>query len=299
MSLLSELFQRASWGGIAFPFVESTQKGARAVTENEAWLRDGAELVQGGRKAYRGKFSAAFFPTIEGYTDLFPGTFENLLARFDSEAEDTLSHPLLGSFRAIVTDWEPKFSAKTLNGAYIDFEWIEQRASSVGVIALMSDRGTSDPRTQLAAHAAAADTQLAAVGAAPKTSLTSVTSTVLVKVAKPLPYTEITRALGSVEAAVEAARLSLAAVAATGANALALWSARATLARMRVASARLRAGLLPDPSRQTVYLTTRSMTFAELSRAVYGTPFRAADLRAANAIAADVVRAGRAITVLP
>ncbi len=69
--------------------------------------------------------------------------------------------------------------------------------------------------------------------------------------------------------------------------------------RLRTAVGRLRASLLPDPARARVFTTTRPMTVAELSLAVYGTPFRGSDLRTANALAADLVRAGRTLTVLP
>ena len=41
------------------------------------------------------------------------------------------------------------------------------------------------------------------------------------------------------------------------------------------------------------------MTFVEVSIAVYGTPFRAADLRAANATARDEIPPGRVLKVLP
>ena len=80
MSLFSESLQRFRWGDVEFPAVETSQKGGRAVSEHEQWRRDGAELVDGGRKAYRGKVTAAFLTTIDGYgEDLFPRRLEDLV----------------------------------------------------------------------------------------------------------------------------------------------------------------------------------------------------------------------------
>lgn len=299
MTRNADIYQRAAWEDLTFPLSECTQTGGRAVTENEAWRRDGAELVNGGRKAFRGKMTAAFLDTIEGYGDLWPSKFEALLTRFYADAEGRLSHPLLGTFTAVVTSWEPKLSSKVQNGAFVEFEWVEQRASSVGVIALMEDRGTGDPTTELAAQAATADVALAAAGAPPSTPIAAVAATVITKTSTSLPYTKIGQALAPIDAAVELSRGALSALLVTGSNAIAVWQARAALARVLTASGRLRASLLPGPSKATVYQLTRAMTFAEISQAVYGTPFRAGYLRSANAVAADVVRAGRSLTVLP
>ena len=299
MSLI-EILQRCRYGDLEFPVTELAQVGGRQVGEHEAWRRDGAELVDGGRKAYRGKVTAAFFDNIEGYgDDLFPRRLEFLVRAFETVPEDRFAHPLLGTFRAMITTWEPKLSAKWQNGAFLDFEWIEQRASVVGVVALDLERGDGNPRAALATQAAAADAALALAGVTPAAPLATVASSALTKVAAPQPYTEVTRALATVEAASVASREALRAVAVTGTNALALYQARAAVARVLVANGRLRAALLPDPSRATAYTTPRAMTFAEVSLAVYGTPFRASDLRKANATARDLLPPGRTLQVLP
>lgn len=300
MSLFTQLFQRAAFAGLAFPFTEIAQTGANAVVENEQFLRNGAEVVFAGRKAYRGKFVAALFDNIEGYgNNLFPGTLVGLVRAFERQPEDFLAHPLLGTFRAVITSWEPKLSKEAQNGCFLEFEWIEQRAGVVGVVALDLDRGNGDPRAELAAQAATADAALSLAGVTPSKSLSTVAATALTKTATPQPYTETARAVASIEVAVDGARALLSAIAVTPSTALVLYMARAAVARVLVAAGRLRATLLPDPSKTTFVTTTRSQTFAELSFAVYGTPFRAADLRIANAIARDIVPAGRVIRVLP
>jgi prophage DNA circulation protein len=300
MSLFAEIFQRASFAEVVFPVTEMSQVGARQAAEHEVWRRDGAELVDGGRKAYRGKLTGAFFTTIEGYgNDLFPRRLEDLVRVCETQAEAVLAHPLLGTFRAMVTEWEPRLSSRWQNGAYLDLTWIEQRASVVGVVAVDLDRGNADPRAELAAQAATADTALAAAGVSPPAPLAAVAASSLAKVESPKSYGEVGKALTDVESASIEARNALRAVTVTASNALALYLARASVARVRTATRRLHAALLPDPSRTRLYTTPRAMTFAELSLAVYGTPMRAGDLRAANGIARDVIPPGRTLRVLP
>ena len=295
-----DLFQRFAFDELRFPVTESTQQGARAVAEHEAWRRDGAELVDGGRKAFRGKVTAAFFDSFVGYPGLYPDTFQSLLVRFWSVGSGRLSHPIHGTFDVMVPSWEPKLTAAATNGALIEFEWIEQRASSVGVIDLSFDRGAGDPRAEVLATAGTADQALVAVGVARPVPLVVTASTALKATARPLVAPEVGRALAPLDGELVRARQAVdGVVVVSDAMALPVWKARSSLVRLRAAAGRLRASLLPDPARAKVFTTTRPMTLAELSFAVYGTPFRAGDLRAANAIAADVVRAGRTLTVLP
>jgi len=298
-TLFGRIFQRARWDRVEFPAVELTQQGARAVTEHEVWRRDGAELVNGGRKAYRGKITAAFFNNIPGYGELFPGMFELLVRSFEDEAEVEFAHPVLGTFRAMALSWEPRVTKDTRNGAFVDFEWVEQKASSVGVVALDLDRGDGDPRTNLSAAAGDADSSLAEAGAPAPTQLVVVADDVLKKTAQPLPYADLANVLDTLDTATRVARGGLLAAPMPPSLVLARHRARAALARLQGASRRLRAALLPDPSRTRLYATSRPMTLAELSLSVYGNPFRAADLRSANALAADVVPAGRVVRALP
>lgn len=295
----ADIFQRFAFDELRFPATETTQTGARAVAEHEAWRRDGAELVDGGRKAFRGKITGAFFDTFDAYPDLYPGTFQSLLVKFWRDGAGRLSHPILGTFDVMVPSWEPKITAAATNGAMIEFDWIEQRASSVGVIDLSFDRGEGDPRTEVLATATVADTSLAAVGASRPVPLATTTAAALTATSKPLGAPEVGRALAPLDGELASARVSVDGLAPSDALALPLWRARSSLVRLRAAAGRLRASLLPDPARARIFTTTRPMTLAELSYAVYGTPFRAADLRAANAIAADLVRVGRTLTVLP
>ena len=130
-------------------------------------------------------------------------------------------------------------------------------------------------------------------------TLAAVSFAALSRVRGVVSYADVGRALDPVTLAVTAAQVALARVPTTSATVLAAWQARAALARTTAAVMRVRASLLPDPSTSRLVATTRAMTLAELSTLVYGTPYRAGDLRASNALAGDVVRAGRAILVLP
>lgn len=299
-TLFGQVLQRALWRGIELPVTDLVQQGARAVSEHEAWRRDGAELVDGGRKAYRGKVTAAFFNNIPGYGDnLFPGRMDELIRAFETDAEVSFAHPLLGNLRAMATSWEPRLSTQAKNGAYVDFEWTEQSASRVGIVTIDVERGEGDARTGLASAATEADTALAAAGAPADPPLATTTAAVLTKVSKPLAYPELGRTLDTIDTVRAVALVQLLALPVSPATVLVRHRARAALQRLRVATWRLRAALLPDPARTRLYLTSRPMTLAELSLAVYGTPFRARDLRQANALARDLLPAGRVVRALP
>lgn len=298
--LLRTTLQRAAVDDLEFPCTVAEQHGARTVVEHEAWRRDGAELVDGGRKAYRGKMTAVLVASIAGYGELYPRRYEDLVRAFETRPEVTLRHPLLGTFRAKVPSWTPRIEQRVRNGGFIDFEWIEQRASVVGVVAVDPDRGDGDPETETLAAADAADAALATAGASTTPTVSStVTPAVAKATTKDVTYPELTRSLAEIDGAADRADAAIAARIFSASTAVALHAAKAAVMSLRAASSRLRAALLPDPARTRVYVTPRRMSLAEVSLAVYGAPTRAADLRAANGIATTAVRAGRVLRVLP
>ena len=298
--LLRATLQRAAVDDLEFPCTLIEQHGARAVAENEQWRRDGAELVDGGRRAYRGRMTAVLLSSIDGYGELFPRRYEDLVRVFETRAEVTLRHPLLGTFRVKVPTWTPRIEGRVRNGGHIDFEWIEQRAGVVGVVALDPERGDGDPEAETLAAADATDTALAAAGAPMTPTVVSTVKPAVAKaVAKDATYPELVRSLADIDDAAADADLALAARAFTASTAVAIHAARRAVTDLRAAAARLGAALLPDPSRTRTFVAPRRMTLAEVSLAVYGSPARAADLRIANGIATTTVRAGRALRVLP
>lgn len=298
--LLRTTLQRAAVDDFEFPCLVSEQHGGRTVTEHEAWRRDGAELGDGGRKAYRGRMTAVLLDTIEGYGELYPRRLEDLVRAFETRREVTLRHPLLGTFLVKVPAWSPRTEQRVRNGAYLNFEWIEQRASSVGVVAVDPDRGAGDPESDTLAAAEAVDTALAGLGAEdPPAVAATVAPAVTKAVAKDVTYPELVRALADVDDVADLADAEVAARDFAAATAVAIHLARRAVSDLRTAASRLRAALLPDPARTRSFVAPRAMTLAEVSRVVYGTPDRAADLRAANGVAGTFVRAGRPLRVLP
>lgn len=298
--LLRETLQRARIESWEFPVTTMDQDGARAVSEHGAWLRDGDELVNGGRKAYRGMLTAALVNTIPGYGELYPARYRDLLRAFETRGEMELAHPLLGTFRVMVPTWKPRPGAKVRNGIFLDFTWIEQRASVVGVVTTSTDRGAGDPEAEVPAAAAVADESLSAAGVTQETSLVAVVTPALdTATAEGVSFADLSRALGSITTATATASRALAARPYTASTATGIHAARRALAELNASVSRLRAALLPDPSRTRVYVVQRRMSLAEVSLAVYGTPSRAADLRIANGLAGAFVAPGRRLQVLP
>lgn len=298
--LLRGTLQRARIESYEFPVTTVDQDGGRAVSEHEAWRRDGAELVDGGRKAYRGSLTAVLVNTIPGYGELYPRRLEDLVRAFETRGEMELAHPLLGTFRVMVPTWKPRLEAKVRNGAFLDFTWTEQRASAVGVVTTSTDRGTGDPEAEVPTAAAAADEALSAAGVAQETSLVAVVTPALdTATAEGVPFADLSRALGSITTATTLASSTLAARPYTASTATTIHAARRALAELDASVSRLRAALLPDPARTRVYVAPRRMSLAEVSQAVYGTPSRAADLRVANGLAGAFVSPGRSLQVLP
>lgn len=298
--LLKTTLQRARIDDWEFPVTVVDQDGARAVSEHEAWRRDGAELVDGGRKAYRGSLTAVLVNSIPGYGELYPRRLEDLVRAFETRGEMELAHPLLGTFRVMVPTWKPRVDSKVRNGAFLDFTWTEQRASVVGVVTTSTDRGIGDPEAEVPAAAAAADEALASAGASPESPLGDVAVTALTTAtAEGVSFADLSRALGSITTATATAARALSARSYTASTATTIHNARRALAALDASVSRLRAALLPDPSRTRAFVVPRRMSLAEVSQAVYGTPSRAADLRVANGLAGAFVAPGRRLQVLP
>lgn len=298
--LLRESLQRAALDGFEFPILSTEQNGARAVVEHEAWRRDGAELVEGGRKAYRGSLTAALVNTIPGYGELYPRRLEDLVRAMETRGEMELAHPLLGTLRVMVPSWKPRIESKVRNGAFLDFEWIEQRASVVGVVATQADRGTGDPELEVASEAETVDADLVAAGVTTEVTMVAVVTPALATVTvEGVSFAALSRSLSTITRATAAAAELLSARPFDAATATRIHAARASLARLDAATARLRAALLPDPARTRRYVVPRRMHLTEVSQEVYGTPARAADLRVANGLAGAFVSPGRTLQVLP
>ena len=295
---LLENFQLAAFDGIEFPATESTQEGGRRVTVHEAWRRAGSENVDGGRKSYTGSLTAMMLNGFTGWPELFPDRAAGLILRFETGADGELRHPSLGNFTATVTDWTIRTDARIRNGIAIEFRWIEQRASTVGLVGANPGTPAVDARADMIFTADEADKALALAGASGTTPIAAPAREATGALASAPSYGDIGARLGAVSAAVGVNASALARVTPTAANAVTLHMARASLVAVTVSVERMRAMLLSDPVRETFVTVDRVMTVAELSLAHYGTPSRARDIRAANALATDDIMPGTRVRLL-
>lgn len=291
--------QIAAFDDIEFPATESEQSGGRRVTVHEAWRRAGSENVDGGRKSYQGSLTAMMLNGFTGWGDLFPEKAAALILRFETGADGELRHPLLGNFTATITDWKPRLDPRIRNGIALDFSWIEQRASTVGLVG--ADPGTprSDARADMVFRADEADAAVAKTGATGTAPIAAPAREAVTALAGNPSYGDIGARLGAVSTATDTNIAAVARVPQTSTNGVTLHLARASLLGVRVAVDRMRATLLPDPLREQFVVVDREMTFAELSQERYGSPGRARDIRAANAIATDLILPGTRVRILP
>lgn len=293
--LLSRSLQRCSVGTIAFPVIATQQGGARGVVEHEQWARDGAELTDTGRKAYRGKLTGIFVAGLDGWTDsLYPDDFTALVALFAAGGDFRLAHPLLGTFTAKVTTWEPRIEAGTRNGGWIDFDWVEQRASVAGVVALLSP--PVDVASALNDAAAAADTALA--GAGILSTLARAAGAVQLAMGRALaPVGEVQGAVSQMRRQLTDATRLLSARPLTATTRSLVHAGRAAVAQCKGSLARVEAQLSDPAGLGKTITVERPMTVAELSLAYYGTTRRAGQLRAVNGLASDAIAAGTTLVI--
>lgn len=292
--LLTRTLQAAGVDGIRFPVTEMEVDGENAFTEFEQFGRDGAELVDAGRKAERGTFTAVMLNGLAGWPDLYPGRFHELYRRLRRGGDLSLAHPLLGTFTVKVKTRKPRIVSDVRSGGYIDFAWVEQRASSVGVVAL--DLPPTDVVADMVFTAEEADAALGAAGV--PSSLGALATTARTGLDADLaPVGEIQGALGSLDRGIATALRQLSLVALTSTTRSLVHAARAAACRARGSLARVKTQVSDPLGLGRRVTTERVMTCAELSARVYGTPFKASILRAVNGFASDTVPAGTTVTI--
>lgn len=294
--LLSQSLQRCTVEMIAFPVTVVEQSGARGVVEHEQWRRDGAELTDTGRKAYRGKLTGVFVQGLSGWPDsLYPDAFGSLIAIFENRRDDLrLAHPLLGTFAIKVPGWTPRLESGVRNGAYLDFDWIEQRASSVGVVAPILPG--ADVAEDLDAAAGKADAALASVGIL--TTLARGASAVRTAIGRErAPVGEVQGAIGAMRRQVTDATRLLSLQPLTATTRQLVHAGRASVAQCKGALARVEDQATAPLGFSRTITAPRAMTVAEFAAWVYRDAARASQLRAANGLASDTIAAGQTLVV--
>ena len=295
--VLARSLQRCQLESIAFPVESIEQQEGRAVVEHERWKGDGAELTDTGRRASRGKVTAIFLRGLPGWSDdLYPDTFTELrqLLATRGDRDLRLAHPLLGTFLVRVPSWEPRVEATTRNGARISFDWLEQRASIVGVSAALVP--PLDIADALDNAAAAADASLARLGIL--TTLARAAQTVRRAIGRALsPVGEVQGAIAAMRAQLKSATRLVSLQPLTAISRSLVHAGRAAVAQCQGAVARVEAQVNSPVGLPRTYTAPRTMTVAEVSAAVYGTPRRASDVRTVNGLASDTVPAGTELRI--
>ena len=294
--LLAQSLQRCMVESLTFPVTVSEQQGARGVVEHEQWRRDGAELGDTGRKAYRGKLTAVFVQGLSGWPDaLWPDTFSALVGVFENRGDDLrLAHPLLGTFLVRVPSWTPRIDPGVRNGAFLDFDWIEQRASSVGVVAPILP--SADVADVLNEAANAADTALSLLGIF--TTLARGAAAVRRAIGTALaPVGQIQGAISAMRRQIDDATRLLSVQALTSTTRSLVHGGRAAVAQCKGALARVTEQVSDPVGLGRTVTLPRTMTAAEVASWVYRDPTKAGRIRSVNGLASDTIPAGTRLTI--
>jgi prophage DNA circulation protein len=129
----AETFQKASFGGIAFPVLRVSVKGGIRHYEHEFPHSPGAEVEKMGRRLYSISMTAFFHDVpdsrlAEEYPDLYPDRLNSLRAMFEQEKTAPLVIPNLGTIQAVALEWNNTFDfGGALSGEAAEFSFIEDQ----------------------------------------------------------------------------------------------------------------------------------------------------------------------------
>ncbi len=289
----------ATYESLRFPIVgDADVEGGHDAIAHEAWRRRGADHEWTGQRPNKGTITAAFLTTIQGYGLLYPDGFRAFIAKLGAVPIGRFTHPVYGTFPALMRVWKVKAQADKRAGVHVELEWVEDRgqasAQPLDPTAGLSD---GDATAQAVTQAQAADAALTAVGGTfvPVTPVYTTQITLLRTGA--LGYLATATAFRALRTATETA-LGLRQLATfTARTASAVHAAVAALEALRVTTYRAQAQYLPNGLR--TYVTPRAMTAAEVAWAEYRDIDQAALVRAANPLPDVVIPAGTALVILP
>lgn len=139
MSYLGRL-QRASFGGIEFPFQEYSLRGAYRFHTHEYRHTPAGSNEKQGRKLYGVRLVGIFDETLsvpmlpsgkKGFPGYYPDGLNLLRGLFEAGTTQPLVLPTIGTFDAFITGWEQTaVPSEKLSGERVAIELTEDRESS-------------------------------------------------------------------------------------------------------------------------------------------------------------------------
>ncbi len=137
MAVFDQL-QRASFGGIEFPYKELDIAGAIREHEHEYPHAPGAALEKLGRKLYEIRFKSPFHETFRKYPKLWSQSLPKLVRLFEKETTGDLVLPNVGTIKACCVRWNRALGATQRSGESVDLTFREDQEQAFLVNSLLS-----------------------------------------------------------------------------------------------------------------------------------------------------------------
>lgn len=128
---LSQVIGEAAFNGIRFPVTEASSEYGHDFTIHKVYLGNGGSIEPTGIKEKTGTLSIAFLNDIPGFDDrLFPETYIDFTSAIKENPIGDLSHPTLGTFKALIKEVKEKLSPDNREGIYVDISWVEHNGEA-------------------------------------------------------------------------------------------------------------------------------------------------------------------------
>lgn len=112
-----------SWRGIVAPCIECPFDCSQDLAPRRYPYVDGEAHDPTGRGPYTVKAKVVFSNTIDQAA--FPGKLRDFLNALEKRGSDTLVHPILGQFEAVVATWGAEVNAQERGAIVLNVTWVE------------------------------------------------------------------------------------------------------------------------------------------------------------------------------
>ena len=166
MDILATL-QECSLRSVAFPIISIKETFGHDVPQHKSMDRDGAFIENTGRNPFVFSIVAPFYAKTllrgknETWDDLYPARFELLRNACIERSTTDFVHPLYGTFRVKVIDWDSTLNADERGGQTVALTVIETRDDGV------SSAFTQSTQSRVRSTAVDLDKQLRALSPSP------------------------------------------------------------------------------------------------------------------------------------
>jgi hypothetical protein len=131
-------FEKASFGGIEFPYMTLAIKRSLRHHVHEFLHRPGGEVESLGRRAYEFHFTCHFGTTDPNWPDLYPSRLAALVTLFETEETQDLYLPNLGGkVPAKLTECPSTLNASVRSGEAVEFTFVEDSKEKYSVLNLI------------------------------------------------------------------------------------------------------------------------------------------------------------------